>query len=63
MPWSIGAPALPGWQSFFKSRLGFGIFLRMDRPRLPPGQAELMQPFTDGTWMHVYRVPSLHDAM
>ena len=49
--------------SFFKSRLGCRVFLRMHRPRLQPGQAELMQPCADSARMHVYREPPLHDAM
>jgi len=35
----------------------------MHRPRLQPGQAELVQPFVDSTRMHLYREPPLHDAM
>ena len=39
--------------SFFKSRLGCRVFLRMHRPRLQSGQPELVQPFADGAFMHL----------
>jgi hypothetical protein len=37
----------------FKRRFGLGILLRMHRPRLQAGQPELVQPFTDGAFMHL----------
>src|SRR5271165_1943427 len=57
--WSQGAPLSPGWRSFFKTRLGVGIFLWMHRLRLQPGQAELMQPFADRAFMDFNREPAL----
>jgi hypothetical protein len=46
-------------KSFFKSRLGSRIFLRMHRPRLQPGQLELMQPFANRAFVHFDRKPAL----
>jgi hypothetical protein len=48
---------------FFKSRLGFGIFLRMVGTRLQAREAKLVQPFADRDLMHLHREPPCHHGL
>jgi hypothetical protein len=50
--------ALTRLAKFFKSRFRIRIFLRMVRPRLQAGQAELVQPFADRMHMNVDPKPT-----
>ncbi len=44
LPRHLQAWCAPGWRSFFKSRLGRRILLRMHGPRLEPRQTKLAEP-------------------
>lgn len=64
---SIGVPAVQESSAslsrpvkFFKSLLGRCIFLRMQRTRLQPGQAQLVQPFADRAFMHRHGKAARH---
>src|ERR671928_512914 len=50
MRW-LRPPPLPGWQSFFESRLRGRVLLRVTRPRLQPGEMQAAQQLAPGTLM------------